>query len=160
MASIASQWYDVAITASTSQTAASASNTDTSAQSTKTAKREARDKGGMAGGRPHPLAPRVVGLSAVMFVVAYSRHAWWACTEGYATPAVLVTARTANGSTVVYDDFRETYVFFLSLVVNGGVERCGHVTLNIYVSRQCFPHTHTHTHTHTHVHTHTHTTFA
>jgi hypothetical protein len=119
VASMASQWFDAAANASTSSSSSSgggssagatAPSTDAAAIA-KAAKREAKDKGGLAGGRPHPLAPHVAAACAMMCVAAYSRHAWWACTEGYATPAVLVTARAADGTTVVYDDFREAYAW-------------------------------------------------
>lgn len=50
----------------------------------------------------------VIGLGGVL--VVFARHAVWVSSVAYSTPAIIVTAKTADGSRIVYDDFRETYV--------------------------------------------------
>lgn len=44
-----------------------------------------------------------------LLLVAYVHHATWVVREAYSMPAGIRTARHANGTRIVYDDFRETY---------------------------------------------------
>ena len=58
----------------------------------------------------HRTGTIAVCVCGLIIVGLYVHHALWAGFTAYSKPAVLVTAKAANGSRIVYDDFREAYV--------------------------------------------------
>lgn len=43
------------------------------------------------------------------FLVTYAFHCVWATSEAYSSPSIVLTARTHDGSRIIFDDFREAY---------------------------------------------------
>lgn len=50
----------------------------------------------------------VVSLLAI-FLVIYSQHCVWVTSEAYSSPSIVLSARSGDGSQIIFDDFREAY---------------------------------------------------
>lgn len=50
----------------------------------------------------------VVSLLAV-FLVIYAQHCVWVTSEAYSSPSIVLSARSGDGSQIIFDDFREAY---------------------------------------------------
>lgn len=51
------------------------------------------------------------GFVAVMtvFLVTYTFHCTWVTSEAYSSPSIVLSARSHDGSRIIFDDFREAY---------------------------------------------------
>ena len=49
-----------------------------------------------------------VGLMT-LFLVTYAMHCVWATSEAYSSPSIVLSARSHDGSRIIFDDFREAY---------------------------------------------------
>merc|ERR1711976_549364 len=49
-----------------------------------------------------------VGLMT-LFLVTYAMHCVWATSEAYSSPSIVLSARSQDGSRIIFDDFREAY---------------------------------------------------
>lgn len=54
------------------------------------------------------IATFFIGLSAVLLCM-YSYHCIWVTSEAYSAPSIVLSARSHDGSRIVFDDFREAY---------------------------------------------------
>lgn len=43
------------------------------------------------------------------FLVTYTLHCTWVTSEAYSSPSIVLSARTHDGSRIIFDDFREAY---------------------------------------------------
>ncbi len=43
------------------------------------------------------------------FLVTYAFHCVWATSEAYSSPSIVLSARSHDGSRIIFDDFREAY---------------------------------------------------
>ncbi|KAL0212571.1 hypothetical protein RCL1_006197 [Eukaryota sp. TZLM3-RCL] len=50
----------------------------------------------------------VVAIS-VMFLFFYARHCIWVTSSAYSSPSVVLSAKSGDGSRIIFDDFREVY---------------------------------------------------
>lgn len=50
-----------------------------------------------------------VVLALTVMMVFYSLHCAWVTSEAYSSPSIVLAARQADGSKVIFDDFREAY---------------------------------------------------
>jgi len=44
-----------------------------------------------------------------LFLVTYAMHCVWATSEAYSSPSIVLSARSHDGSRIIFDDFREAY---------------------------------------------------
>jgi len=44
-----------------------------------------------------------------LFLVTYAMHCIWATSEAYSSPSIVLSARSHDGSRIIFDDFRESY---------------------------------------------------
>ena len=44
-----------------------------------------------------------------VFLVTYAMHCVWATSEAYSSPSIVLSARSHDGSRIIFDDFREAY---------------------------------------------------
>jgi len=44
-----------------------------------------------------------------LFLVSYALHCVWATSEAYSSPSIVLSARSHDGSRIIFDDFREAY---------------------------------------------------
>jgi len=44
-----------------------------------------------------------------VFLVSYAMHCVWATSEAYSSPSIVLSARSHDGSRIIFDDFREAY---------------------------------------------------
>lgn len=44
-----------------------------------------------------------------LFLVTYALHCVWATSEAYSSPSIVLSARSHDGSRIIFDDFREAY---------------------------------------------------
>merc|ERR1712038_1790579 len=44
-----------------------------------------------------------------LFLVTYAMHCIWATSEAYSSPSIVLSARSHDGSRIIFDDFREAY---------------------------------------------------
>jgi len=44
-----------------------------------------------------------------LFLVSYAMHCVWATSEAYSSPSIVLSARSHDGSRIIFDDFREAY---------------------------------------------------
>jgi len=49
----------------------------------------------------------VIGLTALLFFYVF--HCTWVTSEAYSSPSIVLAARGADGSKIIFDDFRESY---------------------------------------------------
>ena len=54
------------------------------------------------------IATFFIGLSSVLLCL-YSYHCIWVTSEAYSAPSIVLSARSHDGSRIVFDDFREAY---------------------------------------------------
>ncbi|XP_040581769.1 dolichyl-diphosphooligosaccharide--protein glycosyltransferase subunit STT3A [Lepeophtheirus salmonis] len=45
----------------------------------------------------------------LFFLITYAFHCVWATSEAYSSPSIVLSARSHDGSRVIFDDFRESY---------------------------------------------------
>jgi len=43
------------------------------------------------------------------FMVMYAFHCTWVTSEAYSSPSIVLSARSYDGSMIIFDDFRESY---------------------------------------------------
>ena len=43
------------------------------------------------------------------FLTAYMNHCTWVTSEAYSSPSIVLSARSHDGSRIIFDDFREAY---------------------------------------------------
>merc|ERR1719367_1820997 len=44
-----------------------------------------------------------------LFLVTYAMHCIWATSKAYSSPSIVLSARSHDGSRIIFDDFRESY---------------------------------------------------
>jgi len=54
------------------------------------------------------IATVFVGLMAFLFTT-YTFHCTWVTSEAYSSPSIVLSARSHDGSRIIFDDFREAY---------------------------------------------------
>ncbi|OZC10244.1 oligosaccharyl transferase STT3 subunit [Onchocerca flexuosa] len=54
------------------------------------------------------VAQAVIAIVAVFFI-SYVYHCTWATSEAYSSPSIVLSAHGGDGSTIIFDDFREAY---------------------------------------------------
>lgn len=54
------------------------------------------------------VASTFVALVAFLFVT-YTFHSTWVTSEAYSSPSIVLSARSHDGSRIIFDDFREAY---------------------------------------------------
>ena len=71
-------------------------------------------KGGK--GKHDPAAnPRKEGIAYIFiglltfFLMSYTFHCTWVTSEAYSSPSIVLSARSHDGSRIIFDDFREAY---------------------------------------------------
>jgi dolichyl-diphosphooligosaccharide--protein glycosyltransferase len=47
------------------------------------------------------------------FLLTYTFHCTWVTSEAYSSPSIVLSARSHNGDKIIFDDFRESYYWFL-----------------------------------------------
>lgn len=50
----------------------------------------------------------MIAIVAVFFF-SYVYHCTWATSEAYSSPSIVLSAHGGDGSTIIFDDFREAY---------------------------------------------------
>jgi len=60
-------------------------------------------------GSQRELVATVFVSMLTFFLVTYTFHCIWATSEAYSSPSIVLTARTHDGSRIIFDDFREAY---------------------------------------------------
>ena len=60
-------------------------------------------------GTQRELVATVFVVMLTFFLVTYAFHCVWATSEAYSSPSIVLTARTHDGSRIIFDDFREAY---------------------------------------------------
>ena len=58
------------------------------------------------GGNQRELVATVFVSMLTFFLVTYAFHCVWATSEAYSSPSIVLTARTHDGSRIIFDDFR------------------------------------------------------
>ena len=53
-----------------------------------------------------PLVATVFVSMLTFFLITYAFHCVWATSEAYSSPSIVLTARTHDGSRIIFDDFR------------------------------------------------------
>lgn len=48
-------------------------------------------------------------LVATALLLSYSYHCIWVTSEAYSSPSIVLSARSHDGSRIIFDDFREAY---------------------------------------------------
>ena len=48
-------------------------------------------------------------LMMTFFLVTYTFHCTWVTSEAYSSPSIVLSARSHDGSRIIFDDFREAY---------------------------------------------------
>merc|ERR1719445_1074503 len=48
-------------------------------------------------------------LMMTLFLVTYTFHCTWVTSEAYSSPSIVLSARSHDGSRIIFDDFREAY---------------------------------------------------
>jgi hypothetical protein len=43
------------------------------------------------------------------FLISYTFHCTWVTSEAYSSPSIVLSARSHDGSRIIFDDFREAY---------------------------------------------------
>ena len=43
------------------------------------------------------------------FLLTYTFHCTWVTSEAYSSPSIVLSARSHDGSRIIFDDFREAY---------------------------------------------------
>lgn len=54
------------------------------------------------------IATVFVGLMTFL-LISYTFHCTWVTSEAYSSPSIVLSARTHDGSQIIFDDFREAY---------------------------------------------------
>lgn len=54
------------------------------------------------------VAQAVIVIVAIFFF-SYVYHCTWATSEAYSSPSIVLSAHGGDGSTIIFDDFREAY---------------------------------------------------
>lgn len=54
------------------------------------------------------IATLFVGVMC-FFLVSYTLHCTWVTSEAYSSPSIVLSARSHDGSRIIFDDFREAY---------------------------------------------------
>ena len=44
-----------------------------------------------------------------VFLVMYALHCTWVTSEAYSSPSIVLSAKSYDGSLIIFDDFREAY---------------------------------------------------
>jgi len=60
-------------------------------------------------GNQKELVATVFVSMLTFFLITYAFHCVWATSEAYSSPSIVLTARTHDGSRIIFDDFREAY---------------------------------------------------
>ena len=48
-------------------------------------------------------------MMMTFFLVTYTFHCTWVTSEAYSSPSIVLSARSHDGSRIIFDDFREAY---------------------------------------------------
>jgi len=56
----------------------------------------------------HRVAQGFVGMLSLM-LVSYTLHCSWVTSEAYSSPSIVLSAKSHDGSRIIFDDFREAY---------------------------------------------------
>ncbi|XP_021949109.1 dolichyl-diphosphooligosaccharide--protein glycosyltransferase subunit STT3A [Folsomia candida] len=59
-------------------------------------------------GKRQEVAIAFVGM-LTLFMVMYALHCTWVTSEAYSSPSIVLSARSYDGSLIIFDDFREAY---------------------------------------------------
>ena len=57
-------------------------------------------------GNQKELVATVFVSMLTFFLITYAFHCVWATSEAYSSPSIVLTARTHDGSRIIFDDFR------------------------------------------------------
>ncbi|CAL8072083.1 unnamed protein product [Orchesella dallaii] len=71
-------------------------------------KRPVKPKEQAAQGRRNEISLAFVGM-LTFFLVMYAFHCTWVTSEAYSSPSIVLSARSYDGSLIIFDDFREAY---------------------------------------------------
>ena len=61
-----------------------------------------------AGPKKEGVAMVFVGMMT-FFLISYTFHCTWVTSEAYSSPSIVLSARSHDGSSIIFDDFRESY---------------------------------------------------
>ena len=61
-----------------------------------------------AGPKKEGVAMVFVGMMT-FFLISYTFHCTWVTSEAYSSPSIVLSARSHDGSRIIFDDFRESY---------------------------------------------------
>ncbi|KAF4522901.1 hypothetical protein B566_EDAN012059 [Ephemera danica] len=79
-----------------------------SAHTHRTGDKKARGKSDTSYTMKSEIATVFVGLMC-FFLVSYTLHCTWVTSEAYSSPSIVLSARSHDGSRIIFDDFREAY---------------------------------------------------
>ncbi len=70
------------------------------------------------------------------FLISYTFHCTWVTSEAYSSPSIVLSARSHDGSRIIFDDFREAYWWLRMNTPEDAKVRvsCGWVLVSVSVS--------------------------
>ncbi|MCP9262928.1 Dolichyl-diphosphooligosaccharide--protein glycosyltransferase subunit STT3 [Dirofilaria immitis] len=67
------------------------------------------------------VAQAVIAIVALFFI-SYVYHCTWAISEAYSSPSIVLSAHGGDGSTIIFDDFREAYYWLRKIRIQSSSE--------------------------------------